>query len=79
MNWRLENRRGQRIASGTLEQMLFYLKHLVRDGDYELLGTQITILVRRHQGVVNPFDRWKGWRPGSCAEEGVRVRRGEEK
>lgn len=63
MSWQLKSRRGRSIASGTLEQMLFYLKNMLPDGEYQLVGTELTIPVRRHQAVVYPFDKWKGWRP----------------
>jgi hypothetical protein len=63
MQWQLKSRRGRGIASGTLAQMVYYLKFLLPDGEYQLEGSELTIPVRRYQGVVYPFDRWQGWRP----------------
>jgi hypothetical protein len=73
MTWRLETRRGRKIAAGTLEQMLTHLKYLLRDGEYRLVGSELTIPVRRYQGVVYPFDKWEG---GPLAEVVNRYRSG---
>jgi hypothetical protein len=52
MKWHLKNRQGKSIAAGTLEQMFTYLKHLVPDGEYQLVGSELTIPARRHRGEV---------------------------
>jgi hypothetical protein len=70
--WRLEDRRGTQIAAGTLEQMLTFLKCTVQDGEYQLVGPETTIMVRRHRGVVYPFDRWKGWQPWEVMNQRLR-------
>jgi hypothetical protein len=69
MKWRLETRRGKAITAGTLEQVLTYLKYMVPDGDYSVVGPQLSIPARRHQGVVYPFDQWEGWQPGEAVKE----------
>jgi hypothetical protein len=52
MKWQLKNRRDQRIAAGTLEQMFVYLKYLVPDGEYKLVGSDLNIPARRYHGKV---------------------------
>jgi hypothetical protein len=69
MSWHLETRRGQKLATGTLEQMLTYLKYMLQDGEYRLIGDEVDIPVRRHRGVVYPFDRWEGWSPAEVVKQ----------
>jgi hypothetical protein len=52
MKWHLKSRRGKTLASGSLEQMVLYLRHLVPDGEYQLAGAEVSIRTRRYQGKV---------------------------
>jgi hypothetical protein len=52
MKWRLSDRRGKVIATGTVEQMYDYLKSLLPDGEYQLVGSEISLPVRRYQGSI---------------------------
>ena len=56
MRWQLKRRRGKALAAGTLEQMLTYLKYMVPDGEYQLVGSELTIFARRHRGIVYPLE-----------------------
>ncbi len=58
MQWHLKNRRGKTLAAGNLEQMCTYLKYLVPDGEYRLVGSEITIFARRHRGLVYPLEEF---------------------
>ena len=63
MKGKLTDRKGKPIAAGTLEQMLTYLKFMVKDGEYQLVHGDTTVSARRHQGTVYPFERWEGYLP----------------
>jgi hypothetical protein len=52
MKWHLKNRRGRTIASGTLKQMVTYLQHMVPDGEYQLVGSDVSVPTRRYLGQV---------------------------
>jgi hypothetical protein len=58
MQWYLKSRTGKTMAAGTLEQMLTYLKYLVPDGEYQLVGSELTIRARRHRGLVYPLEEY---------------------
>ena len=63
MNWQLTDRKGKRIAAGTLEQMLQYLKFTLKDGEYRLVREDTTIYTLRYCGILYPFDQWEGYIP----------------
>jgi hypothetical protein len=65
MTWQITDRRGRKIAAGTLEQMYANLKLLLPDGEYRLVGPKLTVAVRRFRGKVHPFDEWEGWGPAA--------------
>ncbi|HLW64198.1 MAG TPA: hypothetical protein VKS79_02690 [Gemmataceae bacterium] len=69
MEWKLTKRRGQRIAAGTLEQMLTYLKYTLPDGEYRLIHGDRVIRTTRHQGILIPFDQWEGFTPMEVVKE----------
>jgi hypothetical protein len=69
MKWKLTKRRGQPIASGTLEQMLTYLKYTLPDGEYRLIHGDRVIRTTRHQGILIPFDQWEGSAPMEVVNE----------
>ena len=52
MTWQLQTRRGWTIATGTLQQMFMYLKSLVPDGEYRLVGSKLNIPARRWRGKI---------------------------
>lgn len=66
MKWCIEDRKGRKIAAGTLEQMLSYLKFNLPDGEYVMVGPELRIPTRRHRGVLYPFDQWRGWAPAEA-------------
>jgi hypothetical protein len=52
MKWKLTDRKRRPIAAGTVVQMYEYLKNHVPDGEYKLVGSDVTIAVRRYRGQV---------------------------
>ncbi len=70
MSWELRDRLGRsRLAAGTLEQMLAYLRYTVKDGEYRLVGQKVDVNVRRFRGVIYPFDLWEGWAPAEVVKQ----------
>jgi hypothetical protein len=69
MDWQLTNRRGIPLTAGTLEQVLYYLKFLVKDGEYRLVRGDTTVYTIRHQGILYPFDQWEGYTPMEVVQQ----------
>jgi hypothetical protein len=63
VNWTVTNRRGHPITSGTLKQMLSYLKFNAKDGEYRLIRDEVSITTLRHSGILYPFEQWEGFAP----------------